>query len=52
MRAVIQRCKEASVKVNSEIVGKINDGYMILVGFTALSVEMSTNFFTPFKTAA
>ena len=34
MRIVIQRCYDASVSVNGQIVGKINKGIMILVGFT------------------
>ncbi len=32
MKAVIQRVSRASVTVNGEIVGQINEGYMILVG--------------------
>ena len=32
MRAVIQRVCEASVKVNNEITGQINDGLLILLG--------------------
>jgi len=32
MRVVIQRVSEASVKVNKEIVGKIDSGLMLLVG--------------------
>lgn len=34
MRVLVQRCKKASVKVNNEIVGKIDNGMLILVGFT------------------
>jgi len=34
MRVLVQRCDKASVKVNNEIVGKINKGMLILVGFT------------------
>lgn len=34
MRVIVQRVSEASVKVDGNIVGKINDGYMLLVGFT------------------
>ena len=34
MKVVVQRCREASVSVNNDIVGKINKGLMILVGFT------------------
>ena len=32
MRAVIQRVSEASVKVNNEITGQINEGLLILLG--------------------
>lgn len=32
MRVVVQRVSEASVKVNGEIVGKIDSGLMLLVG--------------------
>ena len=34
MRAVVQRVQNASVSVDEKVVGKINYGYMILVGFT------------------
>ncbi len=34
MRLVIQRSKEASVTVSEKIVGQINSGLVILVGFT------------------
>ncbi|ANF98028.1 D-aminoacyl-tRNA deacylase [Paenibacillus bovis] len=34
MRVVIQRCKQASVTVNEEIVGQIGKGLMVLVGVT------------------
>lgn len=34
MRVIVQRVKRASVSVNQEIVGQIDDGYMLLVGFT------------------
>lgn len=33
MRVVIQRSKEASVEVDGKIVGKINKGFVLLVGF-------------------
>ena len=32
MRAVIQRVSQAEVKVDAEIVGKINEGLLILLG--------------------
>lgn len=34
MRVLIQRSKEASVKVENKIVGKIDEGIVALVGFT------------------
>ena len=34
MKLVVQRVKEASVKVNEKIVGKIEKGYLVLIGVT------------------
>ena len=34
MKIVVQRCKKASVTVDNKIVGKIDNGLMLLVGFT------------------
>ena len=34
MRVIVQRVKCASVEVKGKIVGQIDDGYMLLVGFT------------------
>ena len=34
MRIVVQRCREASVSVDDKVVGKIDKGVMLLVGFT------------------
>lgn len=34
MRVVVQRCEEASLKINGEIYSKINHGLVALVGFT------------------
>ena len=34
MRVIVQRVKEANVKVEEKIVGQIENGYMLLVGFT------------------
>ncbi|WIM39324.1 D-aminoacyl-tRNA deacylase [Paenibacillus sp. PK4536] len=34
MRVIVQRCKQASVTVNEEIVGQIGKGLMVLVGVT------------------
>ena len=34
MKVLVQRCNKASVSVDNKIVGKIDKGMMILVGFT------------------
>ena len=34
MKVVVQRCKRAKVSVNNQVVGAINEGVMLLVGFT------------------
>ena len=34
MRVIVQRVKEANVKVDEKVVGEIGYGYMLLVGFT------------------
>ena len=34
MRIIVQRCDKASVSVDNKIVGSINKGLMLLVGFT------------------
>ena len=34
MKVVVQRCSDASVTVNNNVVGKIDTGLMLLVGFT------------------
>ncbi len=34
MKVVVQRCKNASVKVSGRVVGQVDDGLMLLVGFT------------------
>lgn len=34
MRVIVQRVKEASVKVEGKVVGKTGYGYLLLVGFT------------------
>ena len=39
MKVVIQRVSEASVKVDSEIVGEINTGLLVLAGFEETDAE-------------
>ncbi len=34
MKVVVQRCKRAKVSVDNQVVGAINEGVMLLVGFT------------------
>ena len=34
MKIVVQRVKHASVKVDNKIVGKINEGFLVLLGVT------------------
>jgi D-tyrosyl-tRNA(Tyr) deacylase len=34
MKVVVQKVKESSVKVDEKIIGQINEGLMLLVGFT------------------
>lgn len=34
MRIIVQRSKDSSVKVDGKVVGKINNGLVLLVGFT------------------
>ena len=39
MRVVVQRVKSSSVRVNSEVIGKIDRGLNLLVGITATDTE-------------
>ena len=39
MRVIVQRVRKASVSVNEKVVGKINYGYMLLVGFNTTDTE-------------
>ena len=41
MRVLVQRCDKANVKVDNKVVGSIDKGMMILVGFT--DTDTSTN---------
>lgn len=44
MKVVVQRCKEASVTVNGEVVGKIDQGLMVLVGVTHEDTEKDAKY--------
>ena len=35
MKVVVQRVKEASCTVEGKVISKINNGYLLLVGFTS-----------------
>lgn len=39
MRAIIQRVKHASVTIDDNITGKINDGFLVLLGITSTDTE-------------
>jgi D-aminoacyl-tRNA deacylase len=44
MKVLVQRAKDASVTVNNEVVGKINEGVMLLVGITHDDDEKIVNY--------
>ena len=44
MRIIVQRCDIAKVTVNNEIVGKIEKGMMVLVGFTQTDTEKEIDY--------
>lgn len=44
MRVVVQRCMKASVSVENKIVGKIDKGLMLLVGFTYGDTEKEIDY--------
>ena len=44
MKVLVQRCDKASVTVNNEIVGKIDKGMMILVGFTETDTRKNIDY--------
>ncbi|MGE6857619.1 D-aminoacyl-tRNA deacylase [Bacillus pumilus] len=44
MRLVVQRVTSASVKVEEEITGAINEGYMVLVGVTHEDTEEDVHY--------
>ena len=39
MKVIVQRAIDATVEVDKKIVGKIDKGYMLLVGFTHTDTE-------------
>ncbi len=39
MKVIVQRVKEASCKVDNKITGKIDNGFMLLVGFNTLDTK-------------
>ena len=44
MRAVVQRVKEASVRVEGDIIGAIEEGYLVLVGVTHTDTEKDAKY--------
>lgn len=44
MKVVIQRCKYASVKVDNKLINEINNGFMILAGFSVDDTEDDLNY--------
>lgn len=44
MKVVIQRCQNASVKVNNELINQIETGMMILCGFNQLDQETDLDY--------
>lgn len=44
MKVLLQRCKNASVTVDGQVTGKINNGYLLLVGITTTDTEKEINY--------
>lgn len=44
MKIVVQRVKEANVKVQGKVVGSINKGFMVLVGITHSDSEKNADY--------
>lgn len=44
MRLVVQRVKQAQVTVENKIVGKINEGFMVLIGVTHTDTKETADF--------
>lgn len=46
MKLIVQRVSRASVEVDNEIVGKINEGFMVLVGFGVNDTKKEVDYLT------
>ncbi|SDM81681.1 D-tyrosyl-tRNA(Tyr) deacylase [Psychrobacillus sp. OK028] len=44
MKVLLQRCKNASVIVDGQVTGKIDRGYLLLVGITSTDTEKEIDF--------
>lgn len=44
MKLVVQRVKHASVKVDGEVIGKINNGFMVLLGITHTDTKETADY--------
>ena len=44
MKVVVQRCDKASVSVGNKVVGKVEKGMMLLVGFTDTDTEKEIDY--------
>lgn len=44
MKLVIQRVKNANVKVNNKVVGEIEKGFMVLIGITHTDTKETANY--------
>ena len=44
MKVLVQRCDKASVKVDNKIVGKIDKGMLVLVGFTGTDTSENIDY--------
>ncbi|MER2172536.1 MAG: D-aminoacyl-tRNA deacylase [Psychrobacillus psychrodurans] len=44
MKVLLQRCKNASVTVDGQVTGKIDKGYLLLVGITTTDTENELNY--------
>lgn len=44
MKVLLQRCKNASVTVDGQVTGKIDNGYLLLVGITTTDTEKEINY--------